>query len=185
MLIDHQALIQTNTDGINNNAARIQENLNSIIKNGQDIQTVSDSFNNYLNSRVKFLVQTACCEGSDYWPDYSRLNYRYKHLDTHNAMNADGGQFTAPISGMYGFVFTADFRIYDERSENAYINININEGRVRQHMFDSRHDDEIWQTYSIYFALNLNQGDRVDISVEGDPILDIGRNGAFWMGYLM
>ena len=182
---DHQALIQANTDGINNNAARIQENLNSIIKNGQDIQYLSDNFNNYLNSRVKFHVETTCCEGSEYWPDNSRLVYKWKHLDTHNALDIGNGQFTVPITGFYGFILSADFKLYDERSEIGYINININDGLARQYMFDSRRDDEIWQTYSIYFAYPLNQGDRVDISTSGDPTFDISRNGAFWMGYLM
>jgi hypothetical protein len=185
VLNDHQVLIQGNTDGINNNVAKIQENLNGIIKNGQDILSLSDNYNNYRNSQVKFHVETSCCEGSDYWPDYSRLYYRVEHFDTHNALDPGTGQFTAPLSGWYEFILTADFRIYDERAEFAYISVNINENSVRKFLFDSHHDDEIYQSYSIYFSNYLNQGDRMDISVEGDPVLDIGRHGANWMGFMV
>jgi hypothetical protein len=182
---DHQVLIQANTDGINNNAGKIQENQNSIVKNGQDIQSLSDNYNNYRNSQVKFFVETTCCEGSEYWPDYSRLNYRWKHIDTHNALDTGSGQFTTPISGWYGFVLSADFRMSAARPAYAFIAININENAVKKYMYDNRDELEIDQSYSIYFANYLNQGDRVDISVEGDPSFDISRNGATWMGYMI
>ena len=185
MLIDHLALIQANTDGINNNGAKIQENQNGIAKNGLDIQTLLEAYNAYRYSQVKFLVQTRCCEGSSMWPDNTRLVYNYEHRDTHNALDTDNGQFTAPMTGLYEFVLSADYRIYDERSDSAFININHNDQRSRQYMFDSRNDDEVWQAYSIFFIHYLNQGDRLDISVEGDPIFDITRNPILWTGYLI
>jgi hypothetical protein len=75
---------------------------------------MADSYNNFRASQVKFVAETPCCEGYEAWPDNSRLTFRNKLLDTHNAVS--DSQFFAPISGHYGFIFTADFKIYDERS---------------------------------------------------------------------
>jgi hypothetical protein len=180
---DHQGYIQVNIEGIANNANRIQENANGIAKNVQDIQAVSDTFINYRNSQVKFYVETPCCEGTEYNPEWARLTYPKRYLDTHNAVS--DSQFTAPIGGVYGFIFTADFRLYDERAWQGYIHVNINEGEVKKYMFDSRNDDEIWQAYSIFFSLILNPGDRVDITTSGEPCFDVSRNSASLMGYLM
>jgi hypothetical protein len=97
----------------------------------------------------------------------------------------DGHQFFAPISGFYSFTFSADFTIFDERAEWAYLNLNINENKIRSYLFDSHHDDEIFQSYSITFTLYMNQGDRLDLSVSGDPSFDISRNPAYLMGYFL
>ena len=183
ILNDYDSRIQWNSDSINANSARIQENQNGIVKNSQDIQSVTDNYNNFRNSQVKFLVDTPCCEGYDKWPDSSRLTFRNKYLDTHNALT--DSQFVAPISGFYTFIFTADFKIYDERSEFAYLNVNVNENLVKSFLFDSHHDDEIYQTFSISFTLILNQGDRVDLTTAGDPSFDISRNPGVLLGYLL
>jgi len=182
-LNDHGGRIQTNTDSINSNAAVIQEHQNSIAVNSQNIQSVTDNYNYFRNSQVKFFVETLCCEGYDKWPDNTRIWYKNKYLDTHNAFS--DSQFFAPITGLYAFTFTADFRIYDERPEWAYLNININENYVRGYLFDSHHDDEIYQSFSISFTLLLNQGDRLDLSTSGDPSFDISRNPATLTGYLL
>ena len=182
-LNDYGGRIQSNTDSINANTAVIQEHQNSIAANSQNIQSVSDNYNNYRNSQVKFYAETLCCEGYEMWPDNTRIWYKTKYLDTHNALS--DGQFTAPITGYYSVTFTADFRIYDERAESAYINFNVNEYTVRSHLFDSHHDDEILQAFSISFTAQLNQGDRLDVSVSGDPNFDISRNPATLMGYLL
>ena len=174
-LAEHQGSIQANLDGINNNAARIAENL-------QHIQYLSDNYNNYRNSQVKFYAETGY-GGTEYPPENSRIYYPVEHLDTHNAL--DNGQFIAPFSGIYGFTFSADFRLYDERSEPGWINININEGTARGYLFDSHHDDEILQDYSITFYMGLNQGDRLDLSTSQDPVFDVSRNPAYFMGYLV
>ena len=60
---------------------------NGIIKNSQDVQSVTENYNNYRNSQVKFLVETVCCEGYDKWPDNTRIWYKNKFLDTHNAVS--------------------------------------------------------------------------------------------------
>ncbi len=101
-------------------------------------------------------------------------------------MDIGGGQFFAPITGLYGFILTADFKIFDERSEIGYLFVNINEGQIRkEYAFDSTLNDQIRQTRSFFFAFPLNHRDRVDITTSGDPSFDISRNGAFWMGYLI
>jgi regulator of replication initiation timing len=179
---DHQGFIQANIQGITNNANRIQENVNGIVKNTQDIQAVLDTFNYYKSSQVKFVAETPY-GGGEYNPENVRLTFAVKHLDTHNALS--DSQFFAPISGLYGFIFTADFRLYDERDWQGFIHVNVNEAQAKVYMFDSRNDDEIWQAYSIFFVLFLNQGDRVDISTSGEPCYDISRNPATLMGYLM
>jgi hypothetical protein len=173
---DHQGFIQANIESITSNTNRIQETVNGI-------QTVSYTFNNYKASQLKFFVETPCCEGTEYNPENARLTYPNKRLDTHNAVS--DSQFFVPISGVYGFIFTADFRFFDERIYQGYIHVNVNEGEVKKYTFDALNDDEIWQAYSIFFVLVLNQGDRVDISTSGEPIYDISRNPATLMGYLM
>ncbi len=86
----------------------------------------------------------------------------------HNAVDIGGGQFFAPITGLYGFILTADFKIFDERSEIAYLFVNINEGQIRkEYAYDSTLNDQIRQTYSFFFTFQLNQGDRVDITTSG------------------
>jgi hypothetical protein len=183
IFVEHQRFMGENRATIDTNINRIQENANGIVKNAQDIQAVSDTFNYYKSSLVKFYVETPYGGGLGYNPENARLTYPIKHVDTHNAVS--DGQFFAPISGIYGFVFTADFRLYDERGGQGSIHANVNDEQVKKYTFDSQNNDEIWQSYSISFVLILNQGDRVDITTSGDPCFDISRNPALWMGYLM
>jgi hypothetical protein len=175
-LTEHQGSIQANLDAINSNTAKIQENL-------QSIQSLSDTYNNYRNSQVKFIAETAYAYGSEYLPENSIIYYTTEHLDTHNAL--DNGQFSAPYSGIYGFTFSADFRLYDERSETGFINLVINDSTVRSYMFDSHNNDEIVQDYSITFYAGLNQGDRLALSTGGDPVFDVSRNPGVLMRYLI
>ena len=182
-LNDHGGRIQWNTDSINSNTAVIQEHSNSITVNDQNIQSVTDNYNNYRNSQVKFYAETLCCEGYDQWPDNTRIWYKTKYLDTHNALS--DSQFFAPITGLYAITFTADFRIYGDRSEFAYLNLYINENLVRSYLYDSSYNDQIYQASSISFTLLLNQGDRVDLATSGYPNFDISRNPATLMGYLL
>ena len=180
---DHQGFIQANIESITNNTNRIQENANGIVKNAQDIQAVLDNFNNYKNSQVKFYVQTSCCDGTEYNPENVCLTYPIKYLDTHNAVS--DSQFFPPISGVYGFIFTADFRIWNARPNPGLINVNINNALAKVFVFDLGPQDDFQQSFSIFFSLVLNQGDQVDISTSGDPIYNIARNPATLMGYLM
>ena len=180
---DHGGRIQWNTDSINSNTAVIQEHSNSITVNGQNIQSVTDNYNNYRNSQVKFYAETLCCEGYENWPDNAQIWYKTKFLDTHNALS--DSQFFAPITGLYAFTFTADFRVFYDKPQYSYLHVNINDNVVRNYKFDSKYDDEIFQTSSIVFTLSLLQGDRVDISTSEGPSFDIGRNPASFMGYLL
>ena len=182
-LNDYGGRIQANTDSINSNSAVIQEHQNSIVVNSQNIQVVTDNYNNFRNSQVKFYAETLCCEGYDIWPQNTRIWYKTKFLDTHNALS--DSQFFAPISGLYVFTFTADFRLFYDRPEYAYLHIHINDNLVRNCKFDSKFDDEIFQASSYVFTLSLIQGDRMDISTSEGPSFDIGRNPATLMGYLL
>ena len=138
-----------------------------------------------LYSLVKFYAQTPCCQGSATWPDNAPITFEVIFLDSHNALIESSGIFVAPITGVYAFTFTADFRIFNERPEFAYLNININEQWVRGYLFDSYHDDAIIQAFSITVALKLNQGDGLYFSTSGDPCFDISRNPATLLGYLL
>ena len=182
ILSDHGGRIQTNTDGINANVATIQEHQSSISANSQNIQLVTDNYNNYRSSQVKFVADTPCCGemDSDLWPDNTRVWYKTKHLDTHNAVS--DSQFFAPITGFYSFTFTADFRICCDSSR---IIVSINENNIRSYLFDSFTNDNLIQTYSVSFTPQMNQGDRMDLAVSGDSGFDISANPATLTGYFL
>jgi hypothetical protein len=55
--------------------------------NSQDVQSVTENYNNYRNSQVKFLVETICCDQLEKWPDNTKIWYENKLLDTHNAVS--------------------------------------------------------------------------------------------------
>ena len=187
MVSEHTSLIQANTEQLTNqansietNTATIQDNIRRITKTEED----TDNYNNYRNSQVKFYVETPHSGDWSRWPDNSRITYTAKYIDTHNAVN--DGQFSAPISGLYGFVFTADFRQFKDRERGGSINVNINDGfSGRKFYYDISADTEFIETFSVYFAVQLNQGDRLDLSTSGDPCFEVSSNPAYWMGYLI
>ena len=181
-LNDHAGKIQANFDSINFNAARIQEHQSNIATNSQNIQSVTDNYNNYRSSQVKFVVDTPCCDDLEFdlWPDNTRVWYKTKHLDTHNAVS--DSQFFAPITGLYSFTFTADFRICCDFSS---LIVSINERNVRTYLFDSFASADFIQTFSVSFTLQLNQGVRMDLAVVGNCVFDISRNPATLIGYLL
>ena len=187
---EHTRLIQENTDQITNqagiienNAVTIEDNIRRIAKSEVDIQSLSDNYYHYRNSQVKFYVETPHSGDLGMWPDNSRITYAAKHIDTHNAVN--DGQFTAPISGLYGFVFTADFR-QNAKGLGRTVNVNINDGFSGKSLYNDIMgvDPYIVQTFSAFFAIQLNQGDRLDLST-GYSCFDVNSNPAFWMGYLI
>ena len=184
-------LIEANTEQIINlgstidsNIIIIEDNIRRIANSEVSIQSLSDNYYNYRNSQVKFYVETQHSgEGQNLWPDNSRITYITKHIDTHNAVN--DGQFTAPISGLYGFVFTADFR-QNAKGLGRTVNVNINDGFSGKSLYNDIMgvDPYIVQTFSAFFAIQLNQGDRLDLST-GYSCFDVNSNPAFWMGYLI
>ena len=174
--------IQWTIGNINNFATLIPQLQNSIAVNGQNIQSVTDNFNNFLGRQVKFYAESGCCD-IEKWPDNARITYQNVPIDTHGAIS--DGQFHTPITGIYTFTFTADFRIYDDRPEFASVRLNVNDNKIRSYLFDSKDNDEIYFSFSISFTLRLNQGDRVDLSTSGEPCLDFSRNPAAFHGYLL
>jgi hypothetical protein len=93
--------------------------------------------------------------------------------------------FSAPFRGAYAFTLTADFHLYFYGSDAGYIEIYVSGQLAKRYLFDSSSDDNLWQAYSIDFAFNLNVGDQVWIVAAGDPVFDISRSSASWMGYLV
>ena len=183
LLTSHTAQIQFNQDGVNSNALKIEEDRANINKNIADISTVTESFGGFQASLIRFHVESPCCQGSATWPDNSRITFENKLVDTHNAH--DGFYFAAPISGFYGFIFTADIRIYEERPDPALIYVRVNDVIVKTYLFDMNYDRSSDHPSSLYFGLRINQGDRLDLGTSNYPAFDISRNGASLFGFLL
>jgi len=68
-------------------------------------------FVNLFSEHYLFLFRFAVATkyAKIFWSTNSVVTYYYKDVDTHNAMDMGTGIFTAPISGVYGFTFTAQF----------------------------------------------------------------------------
>ena len=135
----HSNLIQANADGVRINSENIQQNINNINKNSGDILALSQNFNDHQSSLVRFHVESPCCQGYEAWPDNSRITFENKFVDSHNSH--DGSYFTAPLPGVYQFIFTADMRMYHDRSDPATIHIRKNDAVVKAYTFD-QHDEE-------------------------------------------
>jgi hypothetical protein len=183
LLNSHTTQIQSNLDGVNSNAAKIEEDRININKNLADIASLTESFSSFQNSLVRFHVESVCCQGYSAWPDNSRITFEYKFLDTHNTH--DGFYFTAPMSGAYGFVFTADIRLYHEHSSPAWIYMRVNDAVVKNYYFDMDESKSSDHPSSLFFLIKLNQGDRVDLVTSDSPTFDIIRNGASLFGFLL
>jgi len=179
----HSNQIQANADGVRINAENIQQNINNINKNSGDILGLSQNFDNFQSSLVKFHVESPCCQGYEAWPDNSRITFENKFVDSHNSH--DGSYFTAPMPGIYQFIFTADIRMYHDRSERAYIYVRINDGYVKTYMFDMDESKSSDHPSSVTFALSLSQGDRIDLVTSDYPAFDVSRNSATLFGSLI
>ena len=182
LLNTHSNLIQANADGARINSENIQQNTNNINKNSEDIVSLSQNFNDYQSSLVRFHVESACCQGYEAWPDNSRITFENKFVDSQNSH--DGSYFTAPLPGVYQFIFTADIRMYHERSERAYIYIRINDVVVKTYMFDNDEAKSSDHPSSLTFAVTLSQGDRIDLVTSDYPAFDVSQNSATLAGSL-
>ena len=146
-LSEHQVRIQTNSDGVAYNGQRIQENQNSIAINAQNLQSLSENYNNFLNSLVRFYAVSDFGSG-EHWPSNTGITYAYELVDTHNSMDHVSGYFTAPFSGLYGFFFTAVMYKWEMNYFNN-IHIHINDINVACYNFQY---DKAATTETIYFA---------------------------------
>ena len=179
-LSEHQVTIQANSDGVSYNGQRIQENQNSIATNNQNLQSLSENYNNFLSSLVKFYVVTDFGFG-DHWPANTGITYAQKILDTHNALDLASGHFTAPFNGIYGFFFTAVIHKWDMHDRN---NIHLHVNDINVACFNFQYDNAA-TTETIFFAWYLNAGDRLNMfQAEGAGVL-INLNPATFMGFLM
>ncbi len=133
--------------------------------------------NDQKDSALRFHVET---KQGDYWMQETFINYETKLIDTHNTMNTETGIFTAPFSGIYGFVFYA--RLYCD-STDRYLYVDHNVARSNIH---SCHGGStfIHISTSIYFSLSLNQGDTVGIFT-GNALVRIDPHPAKFTGFLL
>ena len=179
-LAEHQASIQANSEGVAYNGQRIQENQNGIATNAQNLQVLTDNFNNFQYSLVKFHVESD--QGfAVHWPSDSTITYINEVIDTHNAMDPGSGYFTVPISGTYGFFFTAVmYKRAMDLSNNLHVRINDNDAKFFNFQYDLAAPLE-----TIYFVLNLNAGDRVNMFQASGEGVQIQHNPATFMGFLM
>jgi hypothetical protein len=140
------------------------------------VQTLSDSFQ---RSSVKFSVQTRSDNG--YWPEDSFITYEGKYADTHNAMDTGSGIFTAPFSGVYGFLFHGSFMCH---AEDGHLFAYHNDQRI--HVF-SQYGPQAYdfrQPATVYFALSLNQNDQVRMH-SGSSTLALIYHPPKFMGFLL
>jgi hypothetical protein len=183
LLSSHTTQIQSNLNGVNSNAAKIEEDRADINLNLAGITSLIDNYNTFQSSLVRFHVESPCCQGFSEWPDNSRITFENKLVDTHNTH--DGNYYSAPMTGFYGFIFTADIRYYDYRSDPGVIYVRVNDGNVKGYLLDLDGDLTNQHPSSIFFVLSLNQGDRVDLVTSDSPVFDVIRNGASLSGFLL
>jgi hypothetical protein len=102
-------------------------------------------------------------------------------MDTHGAMDPGSGYFTTPISGTYGFFFSAViYKRSMEGANNVHVRVNDNDAKFFNFQYDLAAPLE-----TIYFALNLNAGDRVNMFQATGEGIQIQYDPATFMGFLM
>jgi len=163
----HSIQIQANADGVRINAENIQQNINNINKNSEDILGLSQNFNNFQSSLVRFHVESPCCQGYAAWPDNSRITFENKFVDSHNSH--DGLYFTAPLPGVYHFIFTADMRMYHDRSYPATIHVRKNDIVVKAYTFD-QHNEETFD-FPVHILPTINM--MISASSKLDPFTKV------------
>ncbi len=109
--------------------------------------TISVLTNNLHDNAIRFHVETISEAAT--WPYNTLITYQTKLTDTHNAMNAETGIFTAPFSGTYGFVFYAYFVC---ESEDRYFFVEHHGTRSLIARFYSSSSNSFISS-SIYFLL--------------------------------
>jgi hypothetical protein len=134
--------------------------------------------NNQKDAALRFHVETKL-GGS--WPLDTLITYETKLSDTHNAMNTETGIFTAPFSGMYGFVFYGRIFCNYEGIRDLY----VDHSGARSIIFrcDTHFSDD-HPCRSVYFALSLKQGDTVAIFA-GNTIITSDIVPAKFTGFLL
>jgi hypothetical protein len=122
------------------------------------LETFSVLGNNLFDNALRFHVETQLDDA--WWTQYLLLTYENKIADTHNAMNTETGLFTAPFSGIYGFLFYAYF---DCDSELRNLSVEINGARLSIFGCQTDSVSHDYVSRSIYFAYTLMQGGTVGI----------------------
>jgi hypothetical protein len=111
------------------------------------------------------------------WPHNTDVTYVDEFVDTHNAFNPTNGIFTAPFDGMYRFIFYA-YCDSDNGDLYAYHN------DVILHVFSRYSVGVTGGASSAYFALHLEQNDRVKIN-SGNSGIFLKYFPAKFMGFLL
>ncbi len=107
------------------------------------------------------------------------ITYKTKLTDTHNAMNAGTGFFTAPFLGTFGFVFYGEFHC-----NGASLNLYIDHNGARSKIYQCQGDGFDNSGSSIYFAISLKQGDKVGIFASSSQVW-IHTHPAKFTGFLL
>jgi hypothetical protein len=144
------------------------------LKNADSVLT-----NNQKDSALRFHVETS---GGYAWPQNTFFTYKVKLTDTHNAMNAGTGIFTAPFSGTYGFVFYGRFQCNSSGFHLLYVDHNGARSTIYGCFSDSNFHDYLGN--SVYFARSLKQGDRVGIFA-GTAVVELAPHAAKFTGFLL
>ncbi len=88
----------------------------------------------------------------------------YYLTDTHNAMNAEKGIFTAPFRGHYGFEFYAELKCSPTQMDLfADVKYTDVDHRIQYKIFTNTCSEKEYSSTSVYFALRLDQGDEIGI----------------------
>jgi hypothetical protein len=100
-----------------------------------------------------------------WWEANTMITYNTYYLtDTHNAMNAEKGIFTAPFRGHYGFEFYAELKCSPTQMDLfADVKYTDVDHRIQYKIFTNTCSEKEYSSTSVYFALRLDQGDEIGI----------------------
>ena len=172
--------LQTLSEHHDNDVTAVRNELSSNLVFIQDVnsrlQILTERFDTSL---LRFHVESATF--GDNWPLYSVITYERKLVDTHNAVDMAAGAFVAPFPGVYGFLFYGSFRT---ELRSTYLEAYRNEEKIILFEEYSSGGERIRKSGTIYFALELQQNDRVRIN-SGDTQMYMGYHPAKFSGFLL
>jgi hypothetical protein len=125
-------------------------------------------------------------DGQSFLPGESVIQYVTELADTHNAMDAPSGRFTAPFAGTYGFIFSAQFKC---TYSPAWLYLHKNGLRDRTlhfcelYLTDST-SDNIFGSNTLYFSMDLQPGEFIEIQT-GSSNINVEYFPAKFTGFLL
>ena len=172
--------LQTLSEHHDNDVIAIRNELSSNLVFIQDVssrlQTLTDRFDASL---LRFHVESRTY--GDIWPLHSTITYERKLVDTHNAVDMADGAFVAPFPGVYGFLFYGSFRT---ELRSTYLDVYRNDEKTILFEEYSSGGERIRKSGTLYFALELQQNDRVRIN-SADSDMYMGYHPAKFSGFFL